>query len=233
MNTAAKLQQRLGLQFSDLDLLQTAVVHRSYLNENRGFKLPHNERLEFLGDAVLELIVTEHLYRTYDNPEGELTSWRSALVRGDMLAKLAERFELGQAMLMSRGEEKSGGRTRSLLLANAFEAIIGATYLDQGYEGAKAFVHKVIIPELPAIIEGDLHVDAKSSLQEKSQESFNQTPRYEVIQAIGPDHDKRFTVAVHVGDNKLAEGAGTSKQSAEQAAAETALKGWPPDLKKT
>jgi ribonuclease-3 len=219
------LQQALGVTFQEQSLLRTALVHRSYLNENRDFSLPHNERLEFLGDAVLELIVTDHLYRTYDNPEGDLTSWRSALVRGDMLAVVAEELGIGHALLMSKGEEKSGGRTRSQLLANACEAVIGAVYLDQGYDAAKDLVHRVIVPRLPEIIKEGSDRDPKSTLQEKAQEKFNQTPEYIVTSESGPDHDKRFTIEVKLGDNVVGTGKGTSKQQAQQEAARAALKG--------
>lgn len=226
------LGKRLGVTFKNDKLLTQALVHRSYLNEHRDFELPHNERLEFLGDAVLELIVTEYLYAEYDNPEGELTSWRSALVRGDMLAVVAEKLKVGEALLMSRGEEKSGGRTRTILLANAFEAVIGAMYLDRGYDTTRDFVQKVLIPKLPQIIAKDLHRDAKSRLQELAQEQLGITPRYEVLDSSGPDHAKHFTIGVFVGDNKLAEGDGASKQQAEQAAAKTAVKqGLPYTLK--
>ncbi len=222
-----KLSKKLGVPFEDQDLLTQALVHRSYLNENRDFKLPHNERLEFLGDAVLELVVTDHLYRTYENPEGDLTSWRSAVVRGEKLAVLAERLDVGAALLMSRGEEKSGGRTRPMLLANAFEAIVGAMYLDQGYDVTKEFIHRTVIAELPKIIKRNLDRDAKSRLQEVAQEAVGLTPKYRVREETGPDHDKRFTVAVLVGDNELGTGDGSSKQQAEQRAAEAALKGNP------
>ncbi len=229
MPDTKKLEKKLGVTFADKDLLTQALVHRSYLNENRDFGLPHNERLEFLGDAVLELVVTDHLYRTYENPEGDLTSWRSAVVRGEKLAVLAERLGVGQALLMSRGEEKSGGRTRSALLANAFEAIVGAMYLDQGYDVAKEFIHRTVVAELPEIITQNLDRDAKSRLQEVAQETVGLTPRYKVLEETGPDHDKRFTVAVSVGDNELGTGSGSSKQQAEQGAAEQALEG---DVKK-
>ena len=219
------LQTRLGVTFTDLTVLRTALVHRSYLNENRSFDLPHNERLEYLGDAVLELIVTDHLYRTYDNPEGDLTSWRSALVRGDMLAVVAVELGLGQALMMSRGEEKSGGRERAQLLANACESVIGAIYLDQGYDAAKEFVHRVLLPKLPDIISEGSDRDPKSSLQEVAQEKYNQTPQYSVTSESGPDHDKRFTVEVKLGDTVIGSGKGTSKQTAQQDAADNALKG--------
>jgi ribonuclease-3 len=224
MPDTKKLEKKLGVTFADKDLLTQALVHRSYLNENRSFALPHNERLEFLGDAVLELVVTDHLYRTYENPEGDLTSWRSAVVRGEKLAVLSERLDVGQALLMSRGEEKSGGRTRQALLANAFEAIVGAMYLDQGYDVTKDFIHRTVISELPEIIDQNLDRDAKSKLQEVAQEAVGLTPRYKVVEETGPDHDKRFTVTVSVGDNELGSGSGSSKQQAEQQAAEQALK---------
>jgi ribonuclease-3 len=222
-----KLAKKLGVTFADKDLLTQALVHRSYLNENRDFRLPHNERLEFLGDAVLELVVTDHLYRTYENPEGDLTSWRSAVVRGEKLAVLADRLGVGGVLLMSRGEEKSGGRTRPMLLANAFEAIVGAMYLDQGYDVTKEFIHRTVVAELPKIITQNLDRDAKSLLQEVAQEAVGLTPRYKVTEETGPDHDKHFTVAVSVGDNELGVGSGSSKQQAEQGAAEQALKGNP------
>lgn len=224
------LEKKLGVRFSDPALLKTALTHRSYLNENRDFELPHNERLEFLGDAVLELIVTDHLYREYDKPEGELTSWRSALVRGEKLCVLADRLGIGKVLLMSKGEEKSGGRDRPALLANAFEAVTGAMYLDQGYDATKEFVHRTVIAELPKIIQDESHRDAKSKLQEVTQEAVGQTPRYRVREETGPDHDKRFTVAVVVGDNELGIGHGSSKQQAEQQAAEQALKGEPKQI---
>lgn len=219
------LQKALGLRFKDADLFRSSLVHRSYLNENRDFALPHNERLEFLGDAVLELVVTDHLYRTYDKPEGELTSLRSALVRTEHLAEVAGGLGLGQALLMSKGEEKSGGRERPALLANACEAVIGAIYLDQGYDAVSRFIHQRIISALEGIIEQESHRDPKSLLQEVAQEQFSKTPRYKVLEATGPDHAKSFTVAVRVGDNVVGEGKGDSKQEAERSAAEAALHG--------
>ncbi|MEX2043563.1 MAG: ribonuclease III [Patescibacteria group bacterium] len=225
MADLSKLQKTLGVRFKDADLFRSALVHRSYLNENRDFSLPHNERLEFLGDAVLELVVTDHLYRTYDQPEGELTSLRSALVRTEHLAKVAGGLGLGQALLMSKGEEKSGGRERPALLANVCEAVIGAIYLDQGYDTVNRFIHHRIISALEGIIEEESHRDPKSLLQEAAQEQFNRTPRYKVLKAVGPDHAKSFTVAVRVGDNTVGEGQGNSKQEAERVAAEAALRG--------
>lgn len=218
------LQKRLGVTFKEERLLTQALVHRSYLNEHRSFPLPHNERLEFLGDAVLELIVTDHLYRNYQEPEGELTSWRSALVRGEMLGVLAQELGLGEALLMSRGEAKSGGRTRQMLLANAFEAVVGALYLDQGYDAANKFVSRVILPHLPEIIAKKLDRDSKSRLQEVAQDKHNVTPKYKVTEATGPDHAKQFTISVYVADEEMGSGTGQSKQQAEQAAAEAALR---------
>lgn len=217
------LQKRLGVGFKDGQLLTQALVHRSYLNEHRDFALPHNERLEFLGDAVLELIITDHLYRTYPNPEGELTSWRSALVRGEMLGTVASELGVGEAILMSKGEERSGGRLRTQLLANAMEAIIGAIYLDQGYAATERFVHETLVKRLPEIIKGNLDRDPKSRLQELAQEKLNRTPHYAIEAESGPDHAKHFTIGVYVGADKLAEGQGASKQIAEQAAAAAAL----------
>jgi len=217
------LQQRMGVRFNQADLLTQALVHRSYLNEHRSFALPHNERLEFLGDAVLELIVTDHLYRTYPDPEGELTSWRSALVRGDMLGMVAGELGVGEALLMSKGEERSGGRKRTQLLANAMEALIGAMYLDQGYQATERFVHETLVARLPEIIKGNLDRDPKSRLQETAQEKLGRTPHYEIESAVGPDHAKQFKIAVYVGKEKLGEGGGASKQVAEQAAAKAAL----------
>ena len=218
--------QKLQLSFSDEQLLQQVFVHRSYLNEHRAFPLDHNERLEFLGDAVLELIVTEYLYKTFDKPEGELTNWRSALVRGEMLSQLAQQIGMGDYLLLSRGEQKSQGKARQLILANAFEALIGAIYLDAGYEAAVRFITTHVISQLERILEEGRHIDAKSDLQEKSQEQLGVTPTYNVLESTGPDHDKTFVVGVYFGDRLLAKGTGSSKQRAEQAAASEALKTW-------
>lgn len=214
---------KIGIAFDDLDLLKTAFVHRSYLNENPGFELPHNERLEFLGDAVLELVVTEHLYKAYQNPEGELTNWRSALVRGEMLSRIATGLGMDDYLFLSRGESRSGGKARSLILANATEAVIGAIYLDQGYEAAKTFIHTYVIVHLPEILEQELHIDAKSKLQEWAQEERSQTPHYKVLSEEGPDHDKVFTIGVFLGDEQVGIGIGPSKQAAQQEAATAAL----------
>lgn len=217
------LENALGVRFKNRDLLSTALTHRSYLNEHRTHHLPHNERLEFLGDAVLELVITEHLYATYPNPEGELTSWRSAVVRGEMLAKIAGPLGVGEALFMSRGEEKSGGRSRQALLANAFEALLGALYLDQGYDAAKELIHRHVVVLLPKIIASKQDRDPKSGLQEEAQDKFGVTPRYEILTSSGPDHAKEFTVGVFIRDHQVGQGSGASKQQAEQAAAAAAL----------
>lgn len=218
-----ELERQLSISFTDKDLLRQVFVHRSYLNENAGFDLEHNERLEFLGDAVLELVVTEFLYKNYPNPEGELTNWRSALVRGVMLAEIAGNLGMGDYLFLSRGEQKSGGKARQLILANTFEAFIGALYLDKGYGAAEEFVSKHLLYKLPEILEHKLYMDPKSRLQELSQEKWSVTPVYKVIGESGPDHAKSFTVGVFVDSKQLGTGSGTSKQNAEQAAASNAL----------
>lgn len=222
------LAKSLGIKFDEVTLLQQAVTHRSYLNENRSYKLDHNERLEFLGDAVLELVVTEHLYVNFSNPEGELTSWRSALVNGDMLARIAQGLGVEKYLLMSRGEARDTGRARQYLLANAMEAIIGAVYLDQGYEVAKKFILDNVVVNLKEILDKKLYVDPKSYFQEQAQEHEKITPSYRVMKEWGPDHDKHFTVGVYLGDKLVAEGEGNSKQDAQREAARKGLeeKGW-------
>lgn len=222
------LANKIGVKFSNIELLRQAVTHRSYLNENRDYALDHNERLEFLGDAVLELIITEHLYNNYKNPEGELTSWRSALVNGEMLAKVSQEIGVEKHLLMSRGEAKDIGRARQYLLANALEAIIGATYLDQGYDVTKKFVLENVATRLKEIIEKKLYLDPKSYFQEKAQENNKVTPSYRVSKEWGPDHDKHFVVGVYLADELVAEGEGNSKQEAQREAARLGLeaKGW-------
>lgn len=223
-----KLTRKLGVTFKNKELLQQAVTHRSYLNEHREYALDHNERLEFLGDAVLELVVTEHLYGQYANPEGELTSWRAALVNGDMLAKIAGALDVNEFLLMSRGESKDTGRARQYLLANAFEAIIGALYVDQGYDAAKAFVTTHVLVHLPEVLAKKLYRDPKSYFQEVAQEKVSVTPKYVVLKEWGPDHDRHFVVGVYLDDEKVAEGEGKSKQEAQREAAQAGLeaKGW-------
>ncbi len=218
-----ELQKTLGVQFKNPDLLMSALTHRSYLNENRSFNLPNNERLEFLGDAVLELIATEYLYLNYPHPEGELTNFRSALVNYRMLSDIAKRLGLEDYLLLSKGEAKDIGRARQVILANAIEAVIGAIYLDQGYEVSKEFIMREIMVELPAIINTGTYVDPKSKLQEIVQEKVGVTPTYHVLSESGPDHNKLFVVSVNVAEKAVGQGSGPSKQEAEVAAAENAL----------
>lgn len=224
------LEDKLGFQFTDKDTLTQALVHRSFLNENRNFRLGHNERLEFLGDAVLELIVTDYLYKNYpDTPEGEMTNWRASLVNATMLAQYAQELGLEPFLLLSRGEAKdTSGKARFYILANAFEALIGAIYLDQGYEQARAFVDQFVLRHFPVILQQKLYRDPKSRLQEASQEHLSITPVYKVLQESGPDHAKQFTIGVFLGDELIANGEGSSKQEAQVAAASKALaaKGW-------
>lgn len=220
----AALERDLGVTFSNKDVLQQAVTHRSYLNENPSWQLGHNERLEFLGDAVLELVVTEHLYRTYPNPEGEMTNWRAALVNADMLADISEDFRLNDHVLLSRGEARDTGRARRAILANAVEAIIGALYLDQGYAACQGFIDRFVLSRLPQVFEKRLYRDAKSLLQEEAQERVGATPSYEVLEEWGPDHARQFRVGVFVNKEQIGIGEGPSKQEAQQQAAEDALK---------
>lgn len=223
-NNFDKIQKKIGIKFDDLKLLQQVFVHRSYLNEHKDFKLDHNERLEFLGDAVLELIVTEYLYKHYNEPEGILTNWRSALVRGESLSALAEKLDIDKYLLLSHGESKSSGKGRKLILANALEALVGAIYLDKGYEKTCSFIEKFLIINLDDIIKKGLYIDAKSKLQELAQDKYTITPRYQVTSEFGPDHDKNFIIAVFLDDKKIGEGNGSSKQLAEQDAAKNALR---------
>ena len=218
------LEQNLGVVFSNKDLLRQALTHRSYLNENPDFALGHNERLEFLGDAVLELIVTEELYARFpDKPEGELTSFRAALVNANMLADVCSALDVNDFLLLSRGEAKDTGRARQYILANAFEAIMGAIYLDQHYEVSKSFIHRVLFPHLKEVLEKKLYKDPKSLFQEMAQEHAGITPTYEVVREWGPDHDKHFVVGIFLGAELVAEGEGISKQTAQEDAARKAL----------
>ena len=223
------LEQALGVSFQNRDTLRQALVHRSYLNEHPEFPLPHNERLEFLGDAVLELVVTEYLYANYENPEGELTNWRASLVNADMLAGICGRFKVEDHLYLSRGESKdANSKARHYILANAFEAIIGAIYLDQGWDASKQFILKNVVSELPKILESRSYVDPKSHFQEAAQEKLGVTPSYKVISETGPDHAKQFEVGVYVNKDLVAVGTGTSKHEAQVSAAAAALKakGW-------
>jgi len=228
MKELMKLEEKLSVKFNKPELLQQALTHRSFLNENSNFSLEHNERLEFLGDAVLELVVTEYLYRNYPNPEGELTSWRAALVNAKKLAEVAEVLDINDFLLLSRGEAKDSGRARQYILANAFEALVGAIYLDQGFEASKNFLESRLINYLPEILKSGMYRDAKSSFQEEAQERVGITPSYEVIDEWGPDHAKQFKIGVFLDEELVAEGQGNSKQEAQQKAAEEALraKGW-------
>jgi ribonuclease-3 len=220
---AKALCDKLGLIFNQPELLQNALIHRSYLNEHKKEKLEHNERMEFLGDAVLELIVTEYLFLEYDKPEGELTNLRSSLVKGDNLTKVGQKIGLENYLFLSKGEARSQERSRNYLLANTIEAIIGAIYLDQGYEKAKDFVLKNIVTGLPRIIKNQLYRDAKSLFQEKAQEKLGITPSYKTISQSGPDHDKSFIVGAYLGKELVGEGVGKSKQEAQQSAANKSL----------
>ncbi len=223
-----EIEKAVGVIFNDKALLDLAFVHKSYVNEAND-KSEQNERLEYLGDAVLELAVTDYLYHKFpDHPEGDLTNWRSALVKGKNLAKVAKKLGLGEYLYLSRGEELSGGREKAYILANTVEAVIGAIYLDNGFETAREFIMKHIVILLDEIISQGLDVDPKSRVQELAQEKLNITPRYELLSETGPDHDKKFVMGIYFGDNLVADGAGSSKQEAEQAAAGNALnkEGW-------
>jgi len=224
MRDLSILEKKIGVKFSNKETLEQALVHRSYINENPDFALGHNERLEFLGDAVLELIVTEYLYRNYPNPEGELTNWRAALVNAKMLAEIAEEIGLNDFVLLSRGEAKDNGRARGYILANALEALIGAIYYDQGLEKSAEFIEKNVLTRLSLILEQGSYRDAKSKFQEEAQERVGVTPSYDVVSERGPDHAKHFKVGVFLGDELVAEGEGPSKQEAQQKAAENGLK---------
>jgi ribonuclease-3 len=223
------IQEKIGIRFKNKDLLIQAFTHRSYINENPDFYLDHNERLEFLGDAVLELVVTEELYKKYPKKsEGELTNWRAALVNAKMLSQVAKKLEFNNFLLLSKGESKETGKAREYILANTLEAFIGALYLDAGYEKCVEFVRKNILVNLDEIIRKGLYKDAKSRFQEEAQEREGITPFYKVIKEWGPDHAKMFRVGVFLGSNLIAEGEGSSKQEAELEAAKKALdiKGW-------
>lgn len=225
----SRFEEKAGVVWKDKNLLRQAFTHRSYINENRNSKLEHNERLEFLGDAVLELIVTDFLYKTYPaKPEGELTTYRSALVNAITLSEVAQNLTMNDFLLLSKGEAKDNGRARQYILANTFEAVIGAMYLDQGYEVAKSFIERNIFVFADKMIARGNLVDAKSTFQEKAQEKEGLTPSYKLIRDSGPDHDKSFTVGVYIGKEQVSTGDGKSKQEAEQNAALRALetKGW-------
>ena len=220
----SELENKIKVKFKDQKLLQTAMTHRSYLNENRGWKLPQNERLEFLGDAVLELITTEFLYNNYSQPEGELTNFRSVLVNYKILSDIASDLDLGKYILLSKGESKDTGRARQVILANTMESLIGAIYLDAGFATAKKFIEEHVLVRLEGIIEAGKVMDPKSKLQELVQEKVGVTPHYKVLHEWGPDHNKNFEVGVLIDEKQIAKGTGPSKQEAEIAAAENGLK---------
>ena len=229
LDNLSHLEDVLGIKFNNKDLLLQALTHRSYINENPSFALGHNERLEFLGDAVLELVVTEALYVQFpDKPEGELTSFRASLVNSNMLSTLALGLDLNDFLQLSRGEAKDVGRARQFILANTFEAVTGAIYLDQGYRGAEEFIIRVVMPHIDEVVAKKLYKDPKSGFQEEAQERVGMTPTYEVVREWGPDHDKHFVVGVYLGKELVAEGEGPSKQIAQEEAARLALheNGW-------
>lgn len=223
------LEERLGIKFRDRSYLKQALTHRSYLNENRSYPLGHNERLEFLGDSVLELIATDFLYKKYPRqPEGTLTFYRSSLVNSVTLSALATELGINDFLLTSRGEAKDTGRARQVILADAVEAIIGALYVDQGYEPARQFVAKYLLPKMDDIVDKELWRDPKSLLQEASQRHLQIAPNYRVLEQSGPDHNRQFVVGVYFGSDLIAQGKGPAKQHAEVEAAKAALvlKGW-------
>jgi len=225
MKDLSLLEKKLKVEFSDKSLLRNAFAHRSYLNENKDFDGEHNERLEFLGDAVLELVVTEYLYKTYpQEPEGELTTWRAALVKASMLSLLARELEFNDYLMLSKGEEKETGKARDYILANSFESFVGALYLDQGFKVCEKFIARHLLSKLPHILETKEFEDAKSRFQEMAQEKESVTPNYKTLEEWGPDHAKHFKIGVFLNTQLVAEGEGSSKQEAEEAAARNALK---------
>jgi ribonuclease-3 len=221
-----------GFTFNNPELLVSALTHRSYMNEHKTSAKEHNERLEFLGDAVLELVVTEYLYLNYSEPEGILTNWRAALVRTESIGAAGAKLDLGQLLRLSRGEKHGSERAREQILANAFEAVTGAIYLDKGYDAAKEFIHKTILTTFEEILSTGSWRDPKSRLQEVAQSVEGQTPSYKVIEETGPDHDKMFTLGVYVAGKLKGKGTGPSKQVAQQEAAKAALESYTKHIKK-
>jgi len=229
MKDFTPFEQSLGIVFNDKTLIQRAFTHRSFINENPKSGLEHNERLEFLGDAVIELIVTDYLFRNFPtHNEGELTAYRSALVNAIIMGEVATELNMNDYLLLSKGEAKDTGRARQTILANTYESFVGSLYLDQGYEPCKKFIIDSLIPRLEEIIKMKSWKDAKSQVQEEAQERLGLTPAYKVVGESGPDHDKYFTIGIFFGEQKIAEGKGKSKQEAQQTAALAALekKGW-------
>jgi len=225
MTNFSLFEKKIGINFKDKELLKQAFTHRSYLNEKGTNGMSHNERLEFLGDAVLELVVTEYLYKKFPGkPEGELTSLRASLVNSEALAKLARALQMNDFLLLSKGEKKDTGKARQYILANAFEALVGAIYLDGGYKIVESFIEKNAFKDLSEILKNNLWRDNKSFFQEKAQEIASITPRYQVLKEWGPDHNKHFEVGVFLGNELIGNGEGMSKQEAEQNAALSGLK---------
>ena len=224
MNNYDTLEAKLEIKFKDRALLEKAFTHRSYLNEHRENGLENNERLEFLGDAVLELIISSDLYKNYpEKPEGELTNIRAAVVRTESLAEESRNLGFGEYLKMSKGEEDSGGKDKDYLLANTFEAVLGAIYLDQGFDVCVSYLSRTLLHKVSNIIENNLFIDPKTQAQELIQAQFKVTPLYEVVKEDGPDHDKIFTVALIVNQKELGRGTGSSKQKAEEEAAKMAI----------
>ncbi len=224
MEKYLQFEQKLDLEFKNKGLLQQAFIHRSYINENKGLGLEHNERLEFLGDAVLELVVTKFLFEKYpQTKEGILTAYRSSLVRTESISAAARAMGMNDLLLLSKGESRDLGKARDYILANTFEAFIGAVYLDLGYISAKKIIADILFDNIEQVIAEGTWKDAKSHVQEMAQEHYSETPRYELISAVGPDHDKQFIMAIYFGDKKIAEGIGNSKQKSQQDAAKKAL----------
>jgi len=225
MKDLKSLEALIGINFKDINKLKQSVVHRSYLNENPQFKLHHNERLEFLGDAVLEIIVTEYLYKNYpDTPEGDLTNWRASLVNSKMLAQIAKEIQLEKFIYLSKGESKDkNSKARQYILANAVEALIGSIYLDRGIRTVTKFVKNNILSKLENILKNELYLDPKSKFQEKAQEIHKATPHYKVLKESGPDHAKIFKVGLYLGEDQISIGTGSSKQEAQVDAAQKGL----------
>ena len=226
MNNFSKLENKIGIKFKNKNYLKQSVVHRSYINEHPNFELNHNERLEFLGDAVLEIVVTEYLYNNFPNtPEGELTNWRASLVNSEMLANVANEIKLEDNIYLSKGEEKdNNSKARRYILANAVEALIGAIYLDQGINFARKFIKKFMIAKLDDILKNELYLDPKSKFQEKAQEKHGVTPHYKILDESGPDHNKIFEVGLYIDDKLISRGKGSSKQEAQIKAAAIGIK---------
>jgi ribonuclease-3 len=224
MEAYRAFQEKFNLSFKNEDLLQQAFIHRSYINENKGSGLKHNERLEFLGDAVLELVITDFLFKEYPQvDEGILTAYRSALVRTESISAAARSMGMNELLLLSKGEARDEGKARDYILANTFESFVGALYLDQGYDAAQTFIAQALFENIKKVIDEGSWKDPKSRFQEHAQETHGETPRYELISAEGPDHDKEFVMAVFVGDKEIARGVGNSKQKAQQDAAQKAI----------